>query len=448
MSRTATFLALATLLVTLALAMPAQHPPQPMPPLANEPAPTVTSEGLSLRVQSDHQLLSSNGGDLTVQVDVKSLAGRSSVAPINIVLVLDRSGSMSGDKLEQAKSAARALVAKLGESDQFGLVHFGSDVTKFDLRPMTARGQAEALAVIDSIAADGGTNLGAALSAGSAMLAHAAGSRRLVLASDGEPTVGLQSSAELVQVVQQVHAQHITVTALGIGADYNGPLMTRLAEVGGGSYGYLRSAGQLSEILAQEIAQARAVSLENVRVTLIPGDGVSVVEVSGRELLNSEVFLPDLKENDEARLFVRLHAGASGADVRKLLTSRVTWHSVDDAFVHSAQTEAQVKVTHDALAAANSRDEVVFANAVTAEASTKLVQVAAAIDRGDRDTALSLFGNVRALFGTSANALAGSAEVLDLTEHTLRNAQGDEMRHAARGIESKALKSFGENNAY
>jgi Ca-activated chloride channel family protein len=366
-----------------------------------------------------------------------------------MVLVLDRSGSMDGPKMEQAKDAARAFVAHLEDADQLGLVHFGSDVVRFERRNMDPAGKAAALALISTIHADGATNIGAALEAGCNMLLDAPGTRRLVLASDGQPTVGQTSPEELARLVEQVHARRITVTALGIGADYNGPLMARFAELGGGFYGYLSSASQLSEILGQELAQARTVNVQNVRLHLEPAPGVSLLEVPGRQLLNgTDVLLPDFKPGDEARVFARLSTRASSPGTRGLLTARVTWTRASSQDPAVTLATLNIGVSDDAVAVERSRDEAVFANAVTAQATTQLVEAAAALERGNREEALTLFARARAIFGTSASALAGQSAMLANTEHELRTIDPRHMQSKGKDMEQKGLKNFGENNSY
>ena len=321
MSRTALFLVAASVLGFISLG-PSRKPPAVAPPIAK---PGSSNGLLEVTAIATHGLVPAGGGEVTAQIDVRLREAATARAKVSISLVIDRSGSMVGEKLESAKRAARAFVERLEPTDQLALVSFSSDVTRLHLRTMNAEGKRVALGVIDELQPGGGTNIGDALRAGADELAEATGNRRLVLASDGNPTVGVVASDELMRVAESIHEQAIGVTALGIGADYNASLMIGLAELGGGFYGYLSEAGRLDEVLAQELSQARATLARNVKLTLKPGAGVTVTEVPGRVLLGSQLRLPDFKQGDTARLFVRLQV-APGAVVsaRELLAVEVS----------------------------------------------------------------------------------------------------------------------------
>ena len=90
--------------------------------------------------------------------------------PVNLALVIDRSGSMSGYKLQQAKQAARRLVELLGPEDRLALVHYGSDVKSLASLPATPPNRERMLQFVEGIWDEGGTNIGAGLHAGRSLV--------------------------------------------------------------------------------------------------------------------------------------------------------------------------------------------------------------------------------------------------------------------------------------
>src|SRR5438874_11138450 len=114
--------------------------------------PKTRAGVLSLSTQLDRRFLpESGGGETYLQIDLTAAGDRSEQhrVPVNAVLILDRSGSMHGAKIERARDAARALVDALGEQDRLAIVEFSSDAwVALPSMPMTQAARARALAAI------------------------------------------------------------------------------------------------------------------------------------------------------------------------------------------------------------------------------------------------------------------------------------------------------------
>ena len=157
------------------------------------------------------------------------VSGKQTIAK-DIVLLADVSGSMSGEKIEQAKKALKYIVNALNADDRFNIIDFSTDIEKF--RPALVSAKAEnkrsALDFIDALDAHGGTDIGDALHAGAFMLAGKERPGYLVLITDGEPTVGVTDPRELIK---QVSAdKQIRLFDFGVGYDVNTRLLNKLAD--------------------------------------------------------------------------------------------------------------------------------------------------------------------------------------------------------------------------
>jgi Ca-activated chloride channel family protein len=404
---------------------------------------------LHVTVRAAQPLVSANGTDTWAEIEV-SLDERAKVAtnqPVSVALVLDHSGSMAGNKLEDARRAAHELVNRLGERDQFALVSFETTVSYTALRRMDDAGRAAMHGSIDQVFAAGGTNISDALRAGAQVLAQATGVRRLVLVTDGHPTEGISDPAALADVVSGVHGQGITVTALGVGADYDGMMMQHLAERGGGMYGYLADASALEVVLGKELEAARTQCSRSVTLALDVGEGLQVVELAGRLPMRqgklTTLQLANLHAGEHTTVFARLRTPRTFEGHSLPLSAEVTWTSLDEV-THSGVAALSLVTVEDEAQAVASRDGVVFERGLSAFASTQLVAAAAAFERGDTSGANSMLESARSLFGMSANALAGEVEVRNVSN--LRGQSGDQLRHSARDLERKKLVNFGKGN--
>jgi Ca-activated chloride channel family protein len=258
--------ALLTSALVLSLAAVVSVALKPRPAVGQGGAVIAEGGGVKVEARSSHVALAERGTELFAEYNVTLEGGLEVPHHVSLALVLDRSGSMSGQKLLDARRAAHRMVDLLRDGDELALISFGSDVSGGARRTLDAATRARLHEEIDAIEAAGSTFLSGGIEAGRAALMDATGARRLVVVSDGQPTIGLADEASLAALVSRVHEGLITVTALGVGTDYDGLLMQHLAEAGGGMYGYLKDASALEEVLGQEVTAARAAIARNVEI--------------------------------------------------------------------------------------------------------------------------------------------------------------------------------------
>lgn len=409
--------------------------------------PVASAAGtLSFTAASTHQLLSMNGGDAWAVIDVT--ASKDDVAPqrVSLAVVIDVSGSMAGDKMFQAKNAARALVNRLGDDDELALVAFSDRARSWSLTRMDTTGRLRAITWIDQLGPEGSTNISAGLEAGEKTLSDALGSKRLVLVSDGKATAGDVDRASLERRAMATHERGTTLTAIGVGDDFDPGLMRGLAQSGGGFYGDLRQAEALEVVLAQELELARKPLARNVTLELGPGSDVVVVSAAGRTLLpGSTVTLPDFAAGATARVLVKLqHFPGLGAVT--LVSPKLSWTNTAGVR-EAAQANVVVARSEDAVAVAGSRDEALYADVARAFGNEQLVLASEALERGDRSSALGLLDRARAVFGTSADAMAGEVDVISATKSRWESGSYDAKRESKDAMK-KSLKTFGESNNY
>jgi Ca-activated chloride channel family protein len=254
-------------------------------------------------------------------------AERSGVAvrmPTDLVVVLDRSGSMAGDKIEHARAAVRALINGLGEGDRFALVTY-SDGAQAAIPLGAIADRRQWLAIVDSIGTDGGTNLSSGLDLALGMIdgaRHAGRAPRVVLISDGLANQGDASREGLVARASRAARGEYALSAVGVGADFDEGLMAALADAGTGNFHFLASAAGLDRILAAEFATARETVASGLRVAIEPADGVEVVDAAGYPLAHEAgavAFRPgDLFAGQERRIWVTLRVPSNAAGVVSL----------------------------------------------------------------------------------------------------------------------------------
>lgn len=169
----------------------------------------------------------------------------------NIVLVVDKSGSMRGEKIEQARRASRYVVDHLKPEDNFSLITYDSNVDIFhnELTSADKPTRNEATDYIDSILAGGSTNIDAALSRAFAAVKGSDGPAYLVFLTDGQPTVGERNAMKIADKASKQIASGTRLFSLGIGHDVNSRLLDKLAEVCFGQSMYVRPGEPLDDVV-------------------------------------------------------------------------------------------------------------------------------------------------------------------------------------------------------
>lgn len=436
------------LTLSLAAVLAVATRPAPIVP-KNPPSASAHDGALKLDGRLSHPVVHVEGSELyaeyTVRIDDEPVSVTEQ--PISMALVLDRSGSMSGSKLEDARRAAHRFVDLLDARDELTFITFSDRVEATALLTMSDDNKATVHAAIDAVTASGATFLSGGIDSAMSTLASARGARRMVVVSDGQPTAGIVEESGLVSLVGRAHDVGITVTALGVGAEYDGLLMQHLAERGGGMYGYLRDATVLNEVLSKEVAAARSARVRNVELVLAT-DGLRVLEVPGRHARSTHeglvLHLADLRPGSPTRVLVRLQSGRALPEGELSLTATLRWRPLDGE-AQSSRVALSVRTVDDADLVTTKREESLWAKGVAAAGTVRMVAAAAAYERGDVAGASSLLDNAKALFGTSADALAGQAEV-DTMRRDFGSASTSRRKELSRSLESKGLKTFGREN--
>jgi Ca-activated chloride channel homolog len=203
--------------------------------------------------------------------------------PLNLCLVIDRSGSMEGEPLEYVKRACGYVVDLLEPSDVLSIVTFEESV---DVVMPARRVMNKALIKehINRIQPGNTTNLYDGMTAGCMQIAalNAPGYlNRVMLLTDGEPTAGIKDFNSIVQQVAEQKRRGISITALGFGSEYNEELMAGIARRSGGNYYYIAQPALIPEVFRRELETLMTITAKNVRVRLHLSKGVQARYVYG-----------------------------------------------------------------------------------------------------------------------------------------------------------------------
>jgi len=160
----------------------------------------------------------------------------------NVVCVFDRSGSMQGEKIQQAREALKSIINSLHEQDWFNIVAYDTQVESFrpELQPAGGDARQHALGFVAGLYAGGGTNIDGALKTVFAMLKDSPRPNYVIFLTDGQPTIGETNESKIVTASRERNQIHARLICVGVGYDVNSRLLDRLAAGNWGQSEFVR----------------------------------------------------------------------------------------------------------------------------------------------------------------------------------------------------------------
>ncbi|MCP4119714.1 MAG: VWA domain-containing protein [Desulfobacteraceae bacterium] len=297
------------------------------------------------RVETDRGVLAAGGPqNVVIKVSLDApLAPSSMERPrVNLALVLDRSGSMTGDKIERAREAAIEALKRLGPGDIFSLVVY--DDTIDTVVPAQGVENIEGIIrKIRQIVPGGSTALFGGVSQGAAEIRKNLGGdyvHRIVLLSDGLANVGPRTPEDLGRLGAALIKEKISVTTVGVGTDYNEDLMARLSQKSDGNIYFVESGDDLPMIFAAELGDVLNVVAKEVRLFIEMPKVIKPLGIVGRQGRirggRVELFMNQLYGGQEkyALVEVAIPASKSGGTM-EIATARVVY---DNPFTKRRET--------------------------------------------------------------------------------------------------------------
>lgn len=249
-------------------------------------APTAAAKQVQLDVALAHptMLIEDKGkceNHLRIALTGFDLPNEKKRMPVNVAIVIDKSGSMQGDKIEHARRAAVQAIDRLTDNDIVSVVVYDTNVQV--IVPATkASDRKEIKQRIESIQANGNTALFAGVSKGAAEVRKFLDDKRVnrvILLSDGLANVGPSSPSELGQLGASLLKEGISVSTMGLGLGYNEDLMSKLALASSGNHTFIEDAENLVAVFQREFDDVLSVVAQKLQIHVKLAEGVRPVKV-------------------------------------------------------------------------------------------------------------------------------------------------------------------------
>lgn len=245
--------------------------------------------------------------------------------PVSIAFVLDRSGSMSGDKIELAKAAVDRAITGLAPEDRFAIVTYDDRIeTICRSQRATDKHKADARLALAHLNARGSTNLHDGWMRGADLLrTHLApeGVNRVLLLTDGLANRGVIDPDSLAQAAMNLRRDGIGTSTFGVGADFDERLLTSIADAGGGHFYFIAHAQQISDFITSELGELLEVVARDVTVDVMHHPALVVEPLSPVGSVDSgpgslRIGLGDLVAEQQVEIVLRVRFPEADAGVQ------------------------------------------------------------------------------------------------------------------------------------
>ena len=406
-------------------------------------------QAIALDARLNSPFISETGGTAYLQLSVTTadISVKNSRKPLNLSIILDRSGSMSSEnKMGYAKQAFLSLIDQLQPHDILSVVVYDDEITVLRKARKVGGNRASIKRLVEEIYPRGSTNLGGGLLEGLRQAErYASGEHlnRVVLLSDGLANVGMTNPHELNQLSRRYRNKSISVTTMGVGLDYNENLMIGIAESGGGNYYFIERANGLASIVRRELDMISSVLAQNASIHVTLGKGVRLNDIIGCDYTNERntVIIPvgDLYANDRKEFTLEL-AVPKGSGSATIASGQIRYEAEKIGREYPSFSTL-INFTRDIAEIDKHRDMESQAKADVAVSTRKVEQAMKALDDGDVAAAEQRLEEAKEIINASPAASAAGAggdavrSQLGRIESYKKTAKDDDVRRAKKSIQ-------------
>lgn len=357
--------------------------------------------------------------DVLVRITPPAITHYSFTRPrLNLSIVLDRSGSMDGSKMHQAREAAKFCVDQMLPSDRLSVVIFDEHIDLlFPSEPVTNKESMKDL--ISRIEARGSTALHEAWVRGGLTVSDElldTGINRVLLITDGQANVGLTNVDEIVSQTVGLFRRGVSTSTIGIGKDFNEDLLMPMAQSSGGNAWHVVETDDMQRIFQTELEGLISQFAHTVSLGMIPADGVVISDLlNDFELTETGRYrLPNLQGGAPLEIVAQLKVSPQAAGTKMRLLDLKLGFTPQDA-----RTAEVVKQVHEIEFASKYEVETLPTNYDVVKAVQFLMNARAKreamnrMDKGDYSGAQHILGESLRQTQVACAPVMGRADVME-----------------------------------
>jgi len=325
-------------------------------------------KGMEIKLATDKSVIAREKASeryLEAAVHAPQSAAKKERMPLNLAIVVDRSGSMSGEKLRAVKQAALYVVDHLEVNDRVAVIAFGSDVKIVAESTLVTDANRNRLKeCIQSIQISGNTALHAGWLTGCRQVAEGITANminRCLLLTDGLANEGETDPSTISTQAKDLYDRQVSTSTFGVGEGFNEHLLEAMSNQGGGNFYFIETAGDIAGIFEREFAELVETAVRDVEVKLEFDQAITPKVLAGwrNDLLSPgklRIFLGSMGSNRERMVYVKLPIPAAGENAtEQVVTARLVGKDKDGE-IYDAEEDIRWRYVSEAEADAEQAD--------------------------------------------------------------------------------------------
>lgn len=331
---------------------------------------------------------------LSLSVRATDDTRRTTRTPLDLAIVIDRSGSMRGKRLENAIAAAQGMIRRLRNGDVVSVVEYNTR-TRTLVPPTTidAYSRERAARLVSGLEARGGTCISCGIDAGMDQLRRRSGTiERMLLLSDGEATAGVRDVEGFARIASTVRHLGAAISTIGVDVDYNERVMTALAQESNGQHYFVEDPSGLPRVFDHELESLVHTVAKDATVTVALAPGIEVERVFDRSFRHDgdRIVVPmgSFAAGDTKTLLMRVHVPRGAVGERAVADVTLDYDDLDEGSSGTCRGSLSTLLVDDP-SRASGMDPLVR-------------------ERVERSETASTLGEANKLFSSGNAALAGN----------------------------------------
>lgn len=410
--------------------------------------------GLDLQIKLGNSEIDTVGGKAYLLLNlIASDTVIENRSPVNLALVIDRSGSMSGDKIKYVRRAAISAINMLDEQldivstiiydDEIDVIYPAQRVDKKKLKSL----------IEERVTDRGSTALHGGLMRGVEEALKKKDKNnvtRVLLLSDGLANVGITDPEFIAVDSRKSYEKGLSITTLGVGSDYNENLMVAIAKNGHGNYYFIEKPDQIEEIFSKEFASLLSVVAKDIKIKLIPLNRTKIEQAIGYELMDKKIEANNIFSGAKSRFLFEIYVPRGNRD-SKLDIFKIEVSYFDILQNKQVTLSKTVSITYNP----NNKlsplaDKEIYEIFTDLHLSDNLEKITKYLDKGENKKAVALSKQQIELLKT-ANKILHSAKITDdikKLENQQKQIEALGTRHYQESEEGRIMKKAAQQQYF
>ncbi|KAL0480462.1 inter-alpha-trypsin inhibitor heavy chain H3 [Acrasis kona] len=369
------------------------------------------AQSLQLSTSTEYNEIPLESRDLYVMATINAPDVEVERTPIDVTCVIDRSGSMAGDKMNLVKDTLTFMIDQLTDHDNLALIIFDDVIdTVLEFTKMTQENRTKAKDIVKKIRDRNSTNISDALYKALEVCKNRVAPNdvgSILLFTDGQANAGLTSSDQIVAGMDSLMTMNkpVSVFTFGFGSDHDANMLRSVAEAGNGLYYYVQKTDEIAQAFSDCLGGLLSVTAQNIKLRIDPLEGVNIKAIhssSYKKLSDNEIRIGDLYSGESKDIIFEVTLSAVTSEqphLQNIVVVNLSYYNVQNKKLDEVKVTASIQ--RSSAANTDKKNEQVDKQIIRVKQAEALLRSRIAADKGDYEGARNILNSQKAFLEES-----------------------------------------------